>query len=182
MRSNFQVGFPSGSDTTPHPNERGEVIMKQKWSKEKIVEIIRGLRLQNIEISASNISKNQIPLFTAACSGRYFSSWANAVKSAGIDYDKILEAGKIRRREKLTKWSKEQVLEEIRRTESQNLLIVYRDRLPLYSAARREFGSWKKALEAVGYRLTKGSHKNSNQIFCSEETAAGAKKALDITI
>lgn len=144
--------------------------MKQKWSKEKIVETIQELKRQNVDISASNISKNHIPLFTAACSRRYFSSWANAVKAAGIDYELILEAGKSRRRKKLTKWSKEQVLEEVRKAESQKLLSTYRDRLALYSAARREFGSWKQALEAAGYRLTKGSHKNSNQIFRSEET------------
>jgi hypothetical protein len=139
--------------------------MKQKWSKEKIVQNIKELSKQNIDISASNISKNYIPLFTAACSRRYFSSWSNAVRAAGINYDQILEAGKARRRNKLTKWSKEQVLEEVRKAEAQNLLTTYRDKLALYSAARREFGSWKKALEAAGYRLTKGSHKNSNQIF-----------------
>lgn len=153
--------------------------MKQKWSKEKIVEAIKELRNQNIDISASNISKNHIPLFTAACSRRYFSSWANAVKTAGIDYDQILEAGKTRRRKKLTKWSKDQVLEEIRKAESQNLLSTYRDRLALYSAARREFGSWKQALEIAGYRLTKGSHKNSNQIFRSEQAEATNKTAVD---
>lgn len=153
--------------------------MKQKWSKEKIVEAIKELRNQNVDISASNISKNHIPLFTAACSRRYFSSWANAVKTAGIDYDQILEAGKSRRRKKLTKWSKEQVLEEIRKAESQNLLSTYRDRLALYSAARREFGSWKQALESAGYRLTKGSHKNSNQIFRSEQNEGAGKTASD---
>ena len=139
--------------------------MKQKWSKERIVETIQELRKKNIDISASNISKNYIPVFTAACSKRYFSSWAIAVKSAGIDYDQILQVGKDRRRKKLTKWSKEQVLDAIRKAESQNLLSTYRDHLALYSAARREFGSWKQALETAGYRLIKGSHKNSNQIF-----------------
>lgn len=145
--------------------------MKQKWSKEKIVETIKDLQRQSMDISASNISKNYIPLFTAACSRRYFSSWANAVKAAGIDYDQILEAGKARRRKKLTKWSKDEVLEQVRQAESKNLLTTYRDRLALYSAARREFGSWKQALEAAGYRLTKGAHKNSNQIFKKEEAA-----------
>ena len=150
--------------------------MKQKWSKEKIVETIKDLKKQNVDISASNISKNYIPLFTAACSRRYFTSWANAVMAAGIDYEQILEAGKARRRKKLTKWSREQVLEEIKRAETPNLLSTYRDRLALYSAARREFGSWKQALEAAGYRLTKGSHKNSNQIFKAEETPVANQK------
>jgi hypothetical protein len=150
--------------------------MKQKWSKEKIVETIKELQSKSIDISASNISKNYIPLFTAACSRRYFSSWANAVKEAGINYDQILEVGKARRRKKLTKWSKDEVLEEIRKAQSPNLLTTYRDRLALYSAARREFGSWKQALEAAGYKLTKGSHKNSNQIFKADEVPAGKVK------
>jgi len=156
--------------------------MKQKWSKEKIVETIKDLKKQNIDISASNISRNHIPLFTAACSRRYFSSWANAVKAAGIDYNQILEAGKIRRRKKLTKWSKEQVLEEVRKAESQNLLTTYRNRLALYSAARREFGSWKQALEAAGYRLTKGSHKNSNQIFKADNSVNSTRKPEPMNI
>jgi hypothetical protein len=154
--------------------------MKQKWSKERIVETIQELKKQSVDISASNISKNQIPLFTAACSRRYFSSWANAVNAAGIDYDQILEAGKTRRRNKLTKWSKEQVLEEVRKAESQKLLSTYRDRLALYSAARREFGSWKQALEAAGYKLTKGSHKNSNQIFRSEEMKETQERSTEL--
>jgi len=153
--------------------------MKQKWSKEKIVDSIKDLRKENVDISASNISKNYIPLFTAACSRRYFSSWSNAVRAAGIDYDQILEVGKARRRKKLTKWSKEEVLAEVRLFEAKNLLTTYRDRLALYSAARREFGSWKQALEAAGYRLTKGSHKNSNQIFKSEEKGETAPKTSE---
>ncbi len=143
--------------------------MKQKWSKDRIIETIKDLHRQGVDISASNISKNYIPLFTASCSRRYFSSWGNAVKAAGIDYDQILEVGKARRRKKLTKWSKDGVLDQIRLAGTKNLLITYRERLSLYSAARREFGSWKQAVEAAGFRLTKGSHKNSNQIFPKEE-------------
>jgi len=143
--------------------------VKLKWSKEKIIDAIKDLKKQNVDISASNISKNYIPLFTAACSRRYFFSWANAVKAAGIDYDQILEIGKARRRKKLTKWSKERVLEQVKRFEEKSLLSTYREQLALYSAARREFGSWKQALEAAGYRLTKGTHKNSKQIHKKEE-------------
>lgn len=139
--------------------------MKRKWSKEKIVQDIRELRKQNTDISAGYVSKHHIPLFSAAISRRYFSTWGNAVRAAGFDYGPIMEAGKKRRRDFLTKWTKEQVLNEIRRSDPQKLLKTYRDQMELYSAARRVFGSWGKALEAAGYRLTKGSHKNSNQIF-----------------
>jgi hypothetical protein len=138
--------------------------MKQKWSKEVIIGIIKDLKNQNIDLSAGYVSKNYVSLFTAASSSRYFNSWANAVRESGINYDQILDEGKSRRRSKLTKWSKTQVLEEVKKSQSLNLLTTYRDRLALYSAARREFGSWKEALEQAGYKLTKGSNKNSNQI------------------
>jgi hypothetical protein len=151
--------------------------MKQKWSKQRIIDTIKDMHKQGVDISASNISRNYIPLFTASCSRRYFGSWGAAVRTAGIDYDKVLEAGKERRRDKLTKWTKETVLEEIRKAQSKNLLTTYRDRLALYSAARREYGSWKQALEIAGYRLTKGSHKNANQIFSKDEVSAAAPAA-----
>lgn len=153
--------------------------MKQKWSNEKIIQAIQELHMQDIDLSAGNVLRNHGSLFTAACSGRYFSSWQNAVTAAGVDYDKILGAGRNRRREKLTKWSKERVLEELHGFEPEELLTTYRDRLTLYSAARREFGSWKLALEAAGYRLEKGAYKNSNRIFQSEGTGTKAKKALN---
>ena len=139
--------------------------MKQKWSKEIIIEMIKDFKNQNIDLSAGFISKNYVSLFTAASSRRYFSSWANAVREAGINYDQILDEGKSRRRSKLTKWSKTQVLEAVKSSQSLNLLTTYRDRLALYSAARREFGSWKQALAEAGYKLTKGSNKNANQII-----------------
>ncbi len=150
--------------------------MKRKWSKEKIVQAIQKLLEKNIDLSAGNILKNYVPLFTAATSRRYFSSWANAMKAAGVDYGQILEAGRNRRREKLTKWSKERVLKEIRKDGPDNLLKTYRKRLLLYSAARRMFGSWKLALEAAGYCIAKGSYKNSNQIFRSKEISTQTKK------
>jgi hypothetical protein len=107
--------------------------------------MIKDFKNQNIDLSAGYISKNYVSLFTAASSRRYFNSWANAVREAGINYDQILDEGKSRRRSKLTKWSKTQVLEEVKSSQSLNLLTTYRDRLALYSAARREFGSWKRS-------------------------------------
>jgi hypothetical protein len=153
--------------------------MKQKWSKEIIIEMIKDFKNQNIDLSAGYISKNYVSLFTAASSRRYFNSWANAVREAGINYDQILEEGKSRRRSKLTKWSKTQVLEEVKSAQSLNLLTTYRDRLALYSAARREFGSWKQALAEAGYKLTKGSNKNMNQIVSdSNEYSTKAENVL----
>lgn len=152
--------------------------MKRKWSKEIIVEMVKDLKNRNIDLSAGYISKHHVSLFTAASSRRYFGSWANAVREAGVNYDQILDEGKTRRRNKLTKWSKIQVLEEVKKSQSLNLLTTYRDRLALYSAARREFGSWKQALEEAGYKLTKTSNKNQNQIAESASFLPEAKNVL----
>ena len=143
--------------------------MKAKWSKEKIVEEIKKLKQKNVNLAASSIYKTHCPLFTAACSKRYFSSWANAVRAAGVDYDAILKIGKERRREQLTLWSKKEILTELKKIDEKSLLTIYRDRLALYSAARREFGNWINALEAIGYRLKKGSYKNTNHLVKKEE-------------
>jgi hypothetical protein len=137
----------------------------QKWSKEKIIEAIQSLHEQNMDISAGNSSRKFTPLFTAASSPRYFSSWGNAVKAAGIDYKKVLEVGKIHRRRRLTKWSQGRVLDANKGMAPQDILTVHRDNISLYSAARREFGSWGKAIGAAGYRLGKGAYKNSKKIF-----------------
>lgn len=141
----------------------------QKWSKEKIIGQILALRKKGVDLGAANISARHRNLFTAASTERYFSCWGTAVKGAGINYDKIKRAGKLRRNEKLTKWPKERILKEIQdEKEPRNLLTAYRTRLPIYMAARRRFGSWEQALEAAGYGLKKGSIRNSNQIFRSK--------------
>lgn len=127
---------------------------------------IQALRREGADLGAGNISRCHSQLFNAASSDRYYSSWAKAVKAAGFNYEEVKTAGKISRRNKLTLWTRERVINEIlKEGESRNLLTVYRDKLPVYSAARRRFGSWKKALEAAGYGLSKGAYKNSNQIY-----------------
>jgi len=133
--------------------------LKQKWSKRLIVQEIRKLSRAGTDISASNVSKNYIPLFTAASSKRYFHSWRKAVQKAGINYDRILERGRKRRREKLTKWDKKRVLKEIKSLNLKRAAVAYRGNLALYSAARREFGNWKKALAAAGHKPGKAKRK-----------------------
>ena len=140
--------------------------IKKKWSKEKILKYIQKLQKRGADLGAGNISKKYCGLFTAASSERYYSGWGNAVKAVGIDYEKIKRAAFTRRRNKLTKWTKERIIVEIiKEKNSRNLLTAYRDNLPIYTAARRKFGSWEQALGAAGFGLKKGSFKNSNQIF-----------------
>jgi two-component system, response regulator len=126
-------------------------MTRKKWSKEIIVRMITEMKNQNIDLSTRNIFKNKVTLYSAAC--RYFENWANAVWIAGVNYDQIINEGKSSRREKLKKWSRTRILGEIKKTLSLNPLASYRDEPALYSAARREFKSWKDALEQAGFAM-----------------------------
>ena len=139
-------------------------MKKRKWSKEKIVREIRALKRKGEDLSASGMSRRHVALFSAASCASYYRSWRAAVSAAGLNYDRILAKGKRSRRDKLTRWDRKRVLREIRRSSPQTLLKVYRHNLALYSAGRREFGSWEAALRAGGYRLGKSGRKNSNVI------------------
>lgn len=78
---------------------------------------------------------------------RLFGSWRKAVKAAGCAVPS-----------KKT-WSKERVIEviaaDIQRGLPLTTLAVIARNEPLYGAARREFGSWRKALRAVDPSLIK---------------------------
>lgn len=122
-----------------------------KWSKDKIIKKIKDLYRRNMDLSAGNVAKTFKALFSAATSKRYFGSWREAVKIAGIDYESIKSVSAQVRREKLRKWSPEKVVEEIKKIPEKELWFVYRTNLALHSAARREFGSWESAVRAAGY-------------------------------
>jgi two-component system, response regulator len=126
-------------------------MAQKKWSREMIIGRIKELKDQNIALSSRNIFKNHISLYSAACS--YFGGWANAVWIAGVNYDEILNQGKLSRREKLSKWSRARVLEEIQKILSLNPSANYKDQPALYAAARREFRSWKDAVKEAGYLI-----------------------------
>jgi len=87
---------------------------------------------------------------------RYFGSWRAAVEAAGIDYSQVAALGRQKRAQKITKWTQERILEEIRRLyeagEDLSSAVVRRKYLPLYATARRKehFGSWAKAVTAAG--------------------------------
>jgi CheY-like chemotaxis protein len=128
-------------------------MAQTKWSKEMIVGMIGDLRRQNIDLSSRNVFKNYHPLYSAAC--RYLGGWANAVWIAGINYDQVLNQGKASRREKLKRWSKKRIQEEIKDALSINPFTSYEDKPALYSAARREFRSWKEAVKQAGCQVAR---------------------------
>ncbi len=80
-----------------------------------------------------------------AAAERIFGSWGSAIEAAGLDYSKI---------KKYKTWSKQSVLDEIRRLHkegepifSQNAQNHHKD---LYMASIKRFGSWGKAVQSAG--------------------------------
>ena len=129
-------------------------MSRQIWSREKILEEIMQLYASGYDITQSRMEALDSRLTSAAI--RYFGSWRAAVEAAGIDYEGVAALGKRRRAEKITKWTRETILEEIRRLHgagedltSTNVRSKY---LSLYATARRpdHFGSWANALSEAG--------------------------------
>lgn len=89
---------------------------------------------------------------------RLFGSWKNAVKAAGCTYALPQPL-----------WNKARVIEQIRTDLANglpvNTLAVIARNQPLYGAARREFGSWVKAIRAVDPKLVKLRWKRGESII-----------------
>lgn len=108
------------------------------WSKEKIISMLKKLRLSGVAINTASISKANHQLYQEAVI--YFGSYRNALQAAGFDPDKI----QINKR-----WSKYKVISKIRglhRTGTR--LTAYslrKSHSGLVSAAHKLFGSWSLA-------------------------------------
>jgi hypothetical protein len=112
---------------------------KTKWSNAKIIEEIKKLDEAGEPLTVKHTSKNYSALYSAAL--RYFH----------IDYGAIRRASRREAIRKITKWNKKRVIQEIKKIPKKDLWFIYKTNVALHSAARREFGSWKKAVEAAGY-------------------------------
>ena len=129
-------------------------MSRQIWSREMIIDEIARLHASGFDITQSRMEAIDSRLTSAAI--RYFGSWRAAVEASGIDYEEVAAIGRRRRAEKITKWTRESILEEIRRLhaagEDLTSTVVRRQHLSLYATARRRdhFGSWAAALEAAG--------------------------------
>ncbi len=129
-------------------------MSRRVWSSDRILEEIQRLHASGSDITQSRVEAIDSKLTSAAI--RYFGSWRAAVEAAGIDYSRIAEAGRRRRSEKMTKWTRERILEEIKSLfeagDDLSSSVVRRKHLALYATARRpeHFGSWSSAVAAAG--------------------------------
>lgn len=118
---------------------------RYRWSRERIIEEIRKLHEQGIPLNMSSVRKVFPSLVATACSRRYFGSWKAAIEAAGFNHDEII---------KLRRWTKERVIEEIRRLhqsgEDLRPSAVARTYQTLLMASRKFFNSWAEAVTAAG--------------------------------
>lgn len=130
-------------------------------SRENVIRQIVERDLQDRELSERGVRRDAQDLYTAAC--ECFGTWDTALHYAGISQRRVLTS-KVRRTKAKGRHSpiesdseSRAVLRKIREL----CLTGYdlsanhnarRDR-PLYDAAQRHFGSWEKALAAVGINL-----------------------------
>lgn len=128
-------------------------MAKAKWSKEKIIDRILKLYELDVDLTCTRVKETDSALVGAAT--KYFGSWGDAIKAAGLDYSKIRQISEARRKDKVRKWTKEKVLQEIKsvaENEKDLSNAFMKEKHPaLVAAASNYFGSWKKALEKLGF-------------------------------
>ena len=132
-------------------------MARKKWSEEKIIREILTLHEDINPLNDSYVNKNYNSLYNAA--RRQFGSWKNAIEAAGLDYDKIKELAVSKRIEKVSKRSKQRIIDEILEMkaskENLNASYAHKYHIALYSAAVKYFGSWKSAVIVAGLNYDK---------------------------
>jgi hypothetical protein len=121
--------------------------IKQKWSREEILEQIRHYHAQGHDLLNPSFKIKHRNLYLAACAHRYFGSWRRAIHAAGLDHETMRES---------RVWTKERIRRTIQdlAAEGRSLGWAYvEEHCPgIYRAARRKenFGSWHNALIQAG--------------------------------
>lgn len=122
-----------------------KVMKIQKWGNEEaVIQAIKDLKEAKEPLNAMHIRIVNNKLMNAA--NRYFGGWENAIRKAGLNYDKI------RTREE---WESNRILDEIKIIGSGGHSLkwceTYQDHSKLLDAARNYFGGWKNAVEKAGF-------------------------------
>ena len=120
--------------------------MHRKWNKDAIALEILSMYESGENLNYSSVASNNLSLLRAAT--RYFGTWEDAVRFAGLDYDSI-------RRYK--SWTRERIIARIKELHAQEADLSWRNvclnidpQLAAAAAKKSHFGSWREALEASG--------------------------------
>ena len=122
-----------------------------QWNDLEVIRKIRDLYENGKSLIYIDVFNNHQSLLNAA--NRYFKSWKNAVEASGLTPQY-----------KHKYISRKAIVEEIKTLSIQNLKPAYiRQMNPtLYSAARRRFKSWRKAIEAAGIDFSKVDYQDKH--------------------
>ena len=125
---------------------------RPKWTRDDILDSIKELEKSGADLNYADLSKiGKNKLYHAGC--RLFGNWSFALSEAGVDLKKVNHPIKE------SKWSKDDILSEIKHLDeiAHNLAgsDIKKSKQDLYSAAIRNFGSWRSALEAAELDYTK---------------------------
>lgn len=114
-----------------------------KWTREEIIRQILHREAAGLPLTPGGETGVESPLYQAA--SRFFGSWHNAVRSAGIAPE---------RTKTYSRWPPLRVLATIRALSRRRRPVrqaqLRRRFAPLLAAARRIYGSWPKAVVAAG--------------------------------
>lgn len=121
-----------------------EIYRYRSWEQEGILEEIRRLKSEGVDLSSKAMDESSNRLIATA--RRRFGNWGKALETAGIDYDEV------RRRKR---WTRENLVEGILDLKRQGVKLitpeVKRANPSLFAAACKKhfYGTWKKALKAA---------------------------------
>lgn len=121
-----------------------EIYRYRSWEQEGILEEIRRLKSEGMDLSSKAMDESSNRLIATA--RRRFGNWGKALESAGIDYDEV------RRRKR---WTRENLVEGILDLKRQGVKLitpeVKKANPSLFAAACKKhfYGTWKKALKAA---------------------------------
>ena len=121
----------------------GDVRRNNFWTKERVKKAIVDRYRNGERLDGFAVVREFPSLINAAM--RFAGSWERAIRSCGLDYDKI---------RRYRKWSRKAIIRYLRERHSRGLPLnrsaVARD-LDVTEAAIRNFGTWEAALEASGF-------------------------------
>ena len=114
-----------------------------RWSTTRVVSRIKERRRAGESLRYRDVEREDCGLLNAA--RRYYSSWNDALRAAGVDPEKTSA---------VVHWSRKRIVAEIKALQKArkplNTASMRTINSGLLSAARRHFGAWERALKAAG--------------------------------
>lgn len=135
-----------------------------KWTRRAIVAEIKRRKENGDTLNSASVGRTSV--YRAAYDE--FGGWRQAIEGAGLDYEKIRLQPWSVKNGMARKWTRESVLEEIKRRHQNGLSLVSsvvdKDNSALRFYARKFFGGWKTAVEQAGVQIVRTRRKKVNGV------------------